>query len=80
MKLELKLVGEILNTICFESDRRFELMNVTREKLCDTRASPLAIEPVAGTMLVGWTNTGRPASSASLKRMTGEKFRSISPC
>ena len=35
--------------------------------------------PVAGTMLVGATNTGRP-SSASAKRATGAKFRSTDRC
>src|SRR5262245_22993618 len=66
--------------ICFASERRSEWINVTREKLCDLRASPEAIEPVVGTMLVVSTKTGRPPSPARLNRAFGAKLRSISPC
>jgi hypothetical protein len=40
-------------------DRRSDLISLTRENSGETRASRDAIEPVAGTMLVGCTNTGR---------------------
>src|SRR5690242_7415329 len=68
VKFELKVVGAMLTVIDYESERRFDRMYDTLENLSETRASPAAIDPVVGTMLVGSTNTGRFASSANANR------------
>src|SRR5262245_18957051 len=68
LKFELNRIGDTRTVSCFASDRRFEWINVTREKLWETRASREAIAPEVGTMLVGCTNTGRPPSSSSVNR------------
>src|SRR5689334_4748341 len=61
---------------CADCDLRSERYSDTRENDCEMRASRAAIAPVACTMLVGCTNTGRPCSFAIPNRDSGLKLMS----
>ena len=76
LNVVLKLTGDRRRLTCRLSERRSERISVTREKRGETRESVSAIAPVAGTMLDGWTKTGRPPSVASVNRVSGLKLMS----
>src|SRR6185312_12665882 len=58
-KLLLGVAGDSPNLSCLLSDFKSERSSVTRENSWLTRASREAIAPLAGTMLVVCTKTGR---------------------
>jgi hypothetical protein len=73
-------IGDRPTRSCALCDRRSERISFTRANEGEFRASRDAIEPVVGTMLVGATNTGRPASSPSANLTVGLKLRSTWLC
>ena len=76
LKFVLKFVGDRRTLPCALRELRSLRCSVTRWNCGATRPSPAAIAPVSGTMLLGSTYTGRPASLSSAKRCTPAKLRS----
>src|SRR5688572_10215310 len=74
-----RLIGESRTLTCPVCDLRSDRTSETRANDCEMRASRAAMAPVAGTMLVVWTKTGR-FSCASEKRWTLSKLRSTERC
>src|SRR5215208_117897 len=64
---------------CFELDRRSDTRWFTRPNARLVRDSTAEIPPVELTMLEGFTNTGRFASSGSVNCGLPAKLRSIVP-
>jgi hypothetical protein len=60
---------------CARVERRSLLVCITREKSELMRESAIAADPVPGTMLVAFTNTGLPSSFARVNRGDPAKLR-----
>src|SRR5437899_2195607 len=71
--------GESCSCSCRLTDEKSERSWVTRLNWGLSRPSPAAIAPVVGTMLEGWTNTGRLASSGRVNCCVALKLRSLMP-
>ncbi len=76
MSLELNVIGERRSVTCFDSDCRSERLSLTTLNCDCLRESRGAAAPVRGSTLVAGTNTGRPASPASVNLGVPAKLRS----